>query len=305
VPVCLVPVPFWVAACRRDADFSALPAALALTAVAMAVTAVIMIRRTVTLTPGALVSRSWNTTSVFAWPDISRITVNRTDVWIVTQAGSFVLPLPASTPSRHPLDGDGATAALGDEMRSWWLRCRGDDWVAAPFTAWRPGVDVKGRVVFRGSLLAGLARCSCLLWLALIESVIQPLSPSTTFARAATNSISFAAAVIVAIALYQCWARVTVDPDNVEVRSLRGSERIPRAAVIDIREKVDSWPGAFGRKPVRLAVFTGGRTIALPAPQNRLRWFGHDPEYYRKWLWLDEELVVRHAEAPNRGVPNS
>jgi hypothetical protein len=53
-----------------------------------------------------------------------------------------------------------------------------------------------------------------------------------------------------------------------------------------------------------LPFFAQGRIVPLPGPENYLRWFSHDPAYYRKWLWLHEELVAprSHNADGNRPV---
>jgi hypothetical protein len=266
---------------RRPGDFAFL-ILVGIVAVATAAVAYVTIRRTVTLTPGALLFRTWNTTKVLAWSEIDSVVSNRKQLWINTATGTFILPLSINASAIGPANP--GSAGLSADVWSWWFHCRGQDWAPALPTAWRPTLDAAGRVVIRGSRFAQMTPYGSFFG-ACIGVAAGSGAPGF-------GLIQWAIAVAALLA-YHRWARVTIDRDTITVRGLTtGRQRVARSDIVGIGEKYLNLRHFPGQNPARLTILAKGRIIPLPGPVNYMHWLSYDADYYRKWQWLQDELVA-------------
>lgn len=288
---------FWIAACLRKQDLTALPIAIVLAAALTGAIAWATCRRVVTMTVDELIVRSLFDEQVIPWSSVQMVHVLGPVVSVTTADGLFALPVPASTRA----DGShGGGQRLDDAVWSRWAAQPGSSSFPPLVVAWRPPLDIHGRRVLRNSLLFRLSPAGSLVG----SSIGITLFPVGSLTDAFLAATFMWAAVLSGFALYNLWARVTIDDEAVTIRSFTsGRARVLRRDVLAVTE-VAKGQGWWAARRLVLVTPTGPVTLGIPA--TRAHWFGTDPLFYRKWVWLQETLVARvPRDEPIRSSPTA
>lgn len=174
---------------------------------------------------------------------------------------------------------------LGVAIRSAWLARRGSGPIPTEPEPWTPHALGSGVVVLAANWVGpGLLEFMTFVAYTTVSSTF-PVSRLSTSLQGVGFGLFW---VGVGGLLLRWWARVEVHDDTVVVRSFPFRRRcILRSAVRSITTEKS---GRTLGLALHLALVTETGTVRLPAPITMNAHGFDDPDFYRIWHWLDQEL---------------
>jgi hypothetical protein len=287
----------YLVAAARESELHLLPV-VALVAVVSLSIAIWVERSTgVTLTAdGVIVGIPLNRTTI-PWPELSAIDPRGPVLWLMSADGWYRLPVPTRcTPV-------GGGLRLGEAVWHEWHLRRGADWRPTSLAPWTPPRDLRGRAVIRRrphrKVLYALGMYASFAAQAAVTAIQGLGGPNRSVEVQLQGHVCGLVLLVGILAVHHAWARATVDDHRVVVRSLTGVSRFPIVTISGVDER----PTLDGQGLVvhQLLASVGphqpavARGAPLPVVAGGTS-FTNDPEFFAKWAWLHEHLVVGHTD---------